>query len=68
MGEAARSRLHREEGLAVESIAQHMLPGYDGPAGLVIGFGSTPEPGLELAAQVIARVVLEESDAKETAA
>lgn len=68
IADAVCRRLFREHGLAVEPISRHMLPGYDGPAGLIIGFGSTPEPGLEIAAQEIARVVLAESDLNETAA
>lgn len=62
IADSVRGRLLGEEGMAIETVSQHMLPRYGGPAGLLIGFGSTSEPGLELAAQEIARVVAEESE------
>jgi len=47
-------------GVAVETTAQHTFSGYSGPTGLIIGFGAVAEPGLEVAARVIARITDEE--------
>ena len=33
-------------GIAIETLTQHALPGYNGPRGLLIGFGATPEPSI----------------------
>jgi GntR family transcriptional regulator / MocR family aminotransferase len=51
-------------GVAFETTAQHTFSGYRGPAGLILGFGAVAEPGLEVAARVIARVTEEECAAE----
>jgi GntR family transcriptional regulator/MocR family aminotransferase len=48
----------RAAGVLVQSLAQHELPGYDGPAGFLLGFGSLPEPTIPLAVERLAAAVL----------
>jgi GntR family transcriptional regulator/MocR family aminotransferase len=51
-------RLHaRAAGVLVESISQHALPGYDGPPGILVGYGSVPEPTLPAALAQLAAAV-----------
>ena len=47
----------RAAGVLVPSLSQHTLPGYDGPAGIIVGFGSLPEPTIPLAVQRLAAVI-----------
>jgi GntR family transcriptional regulator/MocR family aminotransferase len=47
----------RSAGVIVQSIAQHALPGYDGPAGILVGYGSVPEPTLPHAVERLARAI-----------
>jgi GntR family transcriptional regulator/MocR family aminotransferase len=47
----------RAAGVLVPSLSQHALPGYDGPAGIVVGFGSLPEPTIPLAVERLAAAV-----------
>jgi len=60
--EAAVQKLARSRGVFVDAISQHTLPGYDGPAGLLIGYGAVAEPALPLAVEQIAGAVREASD------
>jgi GntR family transcriptional regulator/MocR family aminotransferase len=39
----------RERGVAVDSICEHALPGYDGPEGILVGFGQVSEAALPAA-------------------
>lgn len=47
----------RAAGVLVPSLSQHALPGYDGPAGIIVGFGSLPEPTIPIAVQRLAAAV-----------
>lgn len=47
----------RAAGVLVPALSQHTLPGYDGPAGIIVGFGALPEPTIPLAVQRLAAVV-----------
>jgi GntR family transcriptional regulator / MocR family aminotransferase len=44
-------------GILIQTLSQHALPGYQGPAGILIGFGSIPEPTIPLAVEHIADLV-----------
>jgi GntR family transcriptional regulator / MocR family aminotransferase len=50
--EAARGR-----GIYLQSLSEHALPGYDGPAGLLIGFGGITEAAVPAAVEELAAVV-----------
>jgi GntR family transcriptional regulator / MocR family aminotransferase len=54
--EEARRRA-RQHGLAIESLSQHALPNYHGPLGLLIGYGTIPEPTIPLAVRELARAL-----------
>jgi GntR family transcriptional regulator / MocR family aminotransferase len=41
-------------GLAIESLSYHALPGYDGPPGLLIGYGGVLEPAIGFAVAELA--------------
>ena len=43
--------LARERGVALDSIRDHTLPGYDGPEGLLIGFGQISEAAIPAAVE-----------------
>jgi GntR family transcriptional regulator/MocR family aminotransferase len=47
----------RSAGVIVQTLGQHTLPGYDGPAGILVGFGSIPEPTLPHAVERLALAV-----------
>jgi GntR family transcriptional regulator/MocR family aminotransferase len=47
----------RKAGVLVPSLSQHTLAGYDGPAGIIVGFGALPEPTIPLAVQRLAAVI-----------
>jgi GntR family transcriptional regulator/MocR family aminotransferase len=47
----------REQSIALESISEHALPGYEGPYGLVIGYGPLSEPAIREAIRELARVL-----------
>lgn len=47
----------RAAGVLVQSISQHVLPGYDGPAGILVGYGSVPEPTLPAALAQLAAAI-----------
>jgi GntR family transcriptional regulator/MocR family aminotransferase len=49
--------LAQERGIAVESLGRHSLPGYDGPAGLLIGYGGIAEPAISSAIGELAQVL-----------
>ena len=44
-------------GVLVQSLTQHALPGYDGPAGLLVGYGPVPEAAIPQAIQQLAAIV-----------
>jgi GntR family transcriptional regulator/MocR family aminotransferase len=44
-------------GVLVQSLTQHALPGYDGPAGLLIGYGPVAEAAIPQAIQQLAEIV-----------
>jgi GntR family transcriptional regulator/MocR family aminotransferase len=44
-------------GVAIQSVSQHALPGYDGPPGLLIGYGTTPEPTIPRAVEHLVRAI-----------
>jgi GntR family transcriptional regulator / MocR family aminotransferase len=52
----ARERA-RASGIVVQTISQHALPGYTGPAGIIVGYGSIPEPTIPLAMKQLADAV-----------
>jgi GntR family transcriptional regulator/MocR family aminotransferase len=55
---AAAVRLEAKAvGIGVDSIDQHSFADFEGPAGLVIGYGALPEPTLEQALGTLAEVV-----------
>lgn len=55
---AASVRLEAKAlGIGVDSIDQHTFADFEGPAGLVIGYGALPEPTLERALQRLAEVI-----------
>jgi GntR family transcriptional regulator/MocR family aminotransferase len=47
----------RERGVALESISDHALPGYDGADGILVGFGQLSEPALPDAVAELGRAV-----------
>ena len=49
--------LAQDRGIAVESLDRHCLPGYDGPSGLLIGYGGIAEPAIPHAIAELARVL-----------
>jgi len=55
--ESAVRRLVRSRGVLVDSLSQHALPGYQGPAGLLVGYGAVPEPTIPLAVEQIAQAL-----------
>jgi GntR family transcriptional regulator/MocR family aminotransferase len=55
--EAAACAAAEEAGVAIQSVSQHALPGYDGPPGLLIGYGTIPEPTIPRAVERLARAV-----------
>jgi GntR family transcriptional regulator/MocR family aminotransferase len=55
--EAAIRREARSRGLLVEGLSQHALPGYSGPAGLLLGYGGILEPAVPEAVDELARAV-----------
>ena len=44
-------------GLAVQAVSRHTLPGYEGPTGLLIGYGSIVEPAIPAAVEELARAI-----------
>ena len=44
-------------GLAVGTLSQHALPGYEGPPGLLLGYGSIAEPAIPTAVAELAAVL-----------
>lgn len=61
--ELSTAKLARSRGVLVDSLSQHALPGYDGPAGILIGFGSLAEPAIPQAVEQIAEAVRDAMDA-----
>jgi GntR family transcriptional regulator/MocR family aminotransferase len=55
--EAAVCAQARSVGVLVESVSQHALPGDHVPAGLLIGYGSVPEPALPQAIERLASAI-----------
>jgi GntR family transcriptional regulator/MocR family aminotransferase len=55
--EAEVRKRARERGVDVQSVEQHALPGYEGPAGLLIGYGAVPEPTLPAALEQLALAI-----------
>jgi GntR family transcriptional regulator/MocR family aminotransferase len=55
--ETAACRHARARGLAIQSLSHHALPGYAGPAGLLIGFGDIAEPAIPLAIGQLAQAL-----------
>lgn len=55
-------------GIVVESLEQHAFADYDGPAGLLIGYGGLPEPTLEEAVRALAKIIREPRKANRRAA
>jgi GntR family transcriptional regulator/MocR family aminotransferase len=56
---AAATRVRTEAeaaGIVVESLEQHAFADYAGPAGLLVGYGGLPEPTLEQAIRVLAKI------------
>lgn len=49
--------LSRERGVALDSICDHALPGYDGPEGILVGFGQVSEAALPAAVAELGRAV-----------
>jgi len=47
----------RSIGVRVQSLSQHALAGYDGPAGLLIGYGSIAEPAIPGAVEQLAQAI-----------
>jgi GntR family transcriptional regulator / MocR family aminotransferase len=47
--------LAREKGVALDSICDHVLPGYDGPDGLLVGFGQISEAAIAGAVEELGR-------------
>jgi GntR family transcriptional regulator/MocR family aminotransferase len=47
----------RERGVALDSICDHALPGYDGPEGILVGFGQVSEAALPAAVAELRRAV-----------
>jgi len=43
----------RERGVALDSIHDHTLPGYDGPEGILVGFGQISEAAVPAAVDVL---------------
>jgi len=54
--EEARERVSRA-GIAVQTVSEHALPGYQGRRGLLIGYGAVHEQALERAAHELAAAV-----------
>lgn len=54
---AARSvcAFARESGVALDSFSDHALPGYDGPEGLLVGFGQLSEAAIPGAVEELGR-------------
>jgi GntR family transcriptional regulator/MocR family aminotransferase len=44
-------------GVLVQSLTQHALPGYDGPAAVLVGYGPVPEAAIPRAVQQLAEIV-----------
>jgi GntR family transcriptional regulator/MocR family aminotransferase len=44
-------------GVAIQSLSQHALPGYEGPPGLLIGYGAIPEPTIPGAVEQLAGTI-----------
>jgi GntR family transcriptional regulator/MocR family aminotransferase len=55
--EAAASARAHAAGVLVQTLSQHALPGYNGPTGLLIGYGSLPEPTLRAAVERLASAI-----------
>ncbi|HXR11538.1 MAG TPA: PLP-dependent aminotransferase family protein [Gaiellaceae bacterium] len=55
--ETAAVEQARSAGVLVQSISQHALPGYDGPPGLLVGYGCVPEPTLPHAVERLALAI-----------
>jgi GntR family transcriptional regulator/MocR family aminotransferase len=53
-------------GIAIESISLHALPGYEGPHGLLVGYGALSEPAIGGAIRELARVFTELENHAET--
>jgi GntR family transcriptional regulator/MocR family aminotransferase len=45
----------RERGVAIDSFSDHALPGYDGPEGLLVGFGQISEAAVPGAVEELGR-------------
>jgi GntR family transcriptional regulator / MocR family aminotransferase len=45
----------RERGVALDSLSDHALPGYDGPDGLLVGFGQISEAAIPVAVEELGR-------------
>jgi GntR family transcriptional regulator / MocR family aminotransferase len=55
--EAAAVAEAKARGILVKSLFQHALPGYEGPAGLLIGYGNISEPAIPIAVEQLAKAV-----------
>jgi GntR family transcriptional regulator/MocR family aminotransferase len=51
--------LARKRGVALDSICDHALPGYDGPEGILVGFGQVPEAAVSAAVDELRRAFAE---------
>lgn len=49
----------RERDVALDSIYEHTLPGYDGPDGILVGFGQISEAAIPAAVDVLRRAFAE---------
>ena len=58
------ARAAASRGVLVDTLAQHALPGYGGPAGLLLGYGAVAEPAIRLAVEVVAGAVRDSIDPK----
>lgn len=55
--EAAAHQAAAERGIALGLISEHALPGYQGPSGLLVGYGAIKEPAIPVAVRELAGAV-----------
>lgn len=55
--EQAAVRQANSRGIKVETVSRHTLPGYDGPAGLLIGMGGLPDGAIAHVVEELARAL-----------
>lgn len=59
-GEEEEEKAQRKalaDGIAIETLTQHSLRGYNGPRGILIGFGAVPEPTIPHAIRSLIRAL-----------